>query len=95
MRMLPLLSLCLISSFNVSVSQEYPSGKSFYYVANTQPPDAYLSLRTDPTTTRGMSVMQMPNGTLLEVIERRADRWWYVRVVPSGQEGWAYSGEGN
>jgi hypothetical protein len=38
--------------------------------------------------------MTMPNGTLLEVLERRPDGWWRVRVVPSGQEGWTLSGQG-
>ena len=33
-------------------------------------------------------------GALLDVLERRPDRWWYVRLVPSGQEGWVLSGEG-
>jgi len=84
-----------MSSFTVCFAQIYPSDKSFYYVANTRPPDAYLGLRTNPTTTLGTNIMQMPNGTLLEIIERRADRWWHVRVFPSGQEGWALSGEGN
>ena len=37
----------------------------------------------------------MPNGTLLEVLDRRYDRWWHVRVFPTGQEGWALSGVGN
>jgi hypothetical protein len=32
---------------------------------------------------------------VLEVLERRGDGWWYDRVVPSGEEGWALSGQGN
>lgn len=83
------------ASYSVCFAQTYPPDKSFYYVANTHPPDAYLSLRTDPTTSHGMNIMQMPNGTLLELIERRYDRWWRVRVFPTGQEGWALSGDGN
>jgi hypothetical protein len=35
----------------------------------------------------------MPNGTALEVLKRNSDGWWYVRVVASGQEGWALSGQ--
>ena len=64
-------------------------------MSNTRPPDAYLSLRTEPTISRGMNIMTMPNGTMLELIERRPDRWWRVRVFPTGQEGWALSGEGS
>ena len=37
----------------------------------------------------------MPNGTLLQTLQRRDDGWWYVRVVPSGEEGWTLSGQGN
>jgi hypothetical protein len=29
------------------------------------------------------------------VLRRRTDGWWHVRVIPSGQEGWALSGQGN
>jgi len=34
----------------------------------------------------------MPNGTLLEVLERRDDAWWRVKLLDSGEEGWAMSG---
>ena len=84
-----------MASCSVCFAQTYPPNNSFYYVANTHPPDAYLSLRTEPTTSHGMNIMTMPNGTLLELIERRFDRWWHVRVFPTGQEGWALSAEGN
>ena len=80
---------------SVCFGQTYPPNRSFYYVANTRPPDAYLSLRTEPAISRGMNIMTMPNGTMLELIERRPDRWWRVRVFPTGQEGWALSGQGN
>jgi hypothetical protein len=95
MRAILFLFLSLTARCSICFAQAYPPDKSFYYVANTRPPDAYLSLRTDPTTTRGRNIMQMPNGTLLELIERRIDRWWHVRVFPTGQEGWTLSGEGN
>ena len=64
---------------------------AIYYVANTKPPDAFLALRTDPDS--GLQIMAMPNGTELQVLQRRDDGWWYVRVLPSGQEGWALSGQ--
>ncbi len=66
--------------------------QAFHYVANTRPPDAYLALRTHPTTRIGLQIATLPNGTLLEILERRGDGWWRVRVNPSGQEGWALSG---
>jgi hypothetical protein len=68
------------------------SDASLSYVANTEPPDAYVSLRTDPVSSRGTRIMKMPNGTLLKVLKRQPDGWWYVRVVPTGQTGWALSG---
>jgi hypothetical protein len=68
---------------------------SYYYVVNTRPPDAFLALRTHPTSRQGMRVKEMPNGTLLQALQRRDDGWWYVRVVPSGEEGWTLSGQGN
>jgi hypothetical protein len=84
------LGVCLPSS-----AQNNLSDNAIYYVANTSPPDAYLALRTDPTSSFGQRIMAMPNGTLLQVLQRRPDGWWYVRVLPSGQEGWALSGQGN
>ena len=68
---------------------------SYYYVANTRPPDDFLALRTYPTSRVGLRIMAMRNGTHLQVLQRRTDGWWYVRVVPSGEEGWALSGQGN
>lgn len=64
---------------------------SLYYVANTTPPDAFLSLRTHPSASQGLRIMTMPNGTPLQVLERRPDGWWRVKVASSGQEGWALS----
>lgn len=69
-------------------------GNSYHYVANTPPPDAFLGLRTHPNLQTGLRITTLPAGALLDVLERRPDRWWYVRLVPSGQEGWVLSGEG-
>jgi uncharacterized protein YecT (DUF1311 family) len=74
-----------------STAPNSPPEASLSYVANTEPPDAYLSLRTDPASSRGQRIMSMPNGTLLEVLKRQPDGWWNVRVVPTGQTGWALS----
>jgi hypothetical protein len=78
----------------------YPDGltnsptadKPFHFVATTQPPDAYLSLRTSPSG--GQEIAQMLNGTLLQVLNRRDDGWWHVRVYPSGQQGWTLNRQG-
>ena len=87
--------LSLLAGCTVSNAQNASADNSYFYVANTRPPDAFLSLRTDPTTKYGLSIVSMPNGTLLQALQRRDDGWWYVRVFPSGQEGWALSGQGN
>jgi hypothetical protein len=34
----------------------------------------------------------MPNGTLLEVMEKLPDGWWLVRDIETGQQGWAVRG---
>lgn len=64
-------------------------GQSYHYVDDTRPPDAFLALRTNPSGSSGSRLMEMPNGTLLQVLEQRPDGWWRVRVMPSGPEGWA------
>ena len=66
-----------------------------YIVANTQPPDAFVSLRTHPSIRMGSRITTMPNGTQLHVLKRQDDGWWNVRVVQTGQEGWALSGQGS
>ena len=78
----------------MAIAQQRPD-QGLHYVANTKPPDAYLSLRTQPTSTQGSRIMTMPNGTALRVLERRPDGWWRVRVEPSGQEGWALASQGS
>jgi hypothetical protein len=76
--------------------QEEPTaGKPYYYVDDTRPPDAFLALRTMPTASRGQRIMKMPNGTLLNVLDRQNNGWWHVRVVPGGEEGWALRGQGS
>jgi hypothetical protein len=76
------------------MAQNASSDNDTYYVANTRPPDAFLALRTNPTSAAGRRIATMPNGTPLKVLERRGDGWWYVRVLPSGPEGWALSRQG-
>ena len=63
-----------------------------FVVANTLPPDDYLSLRTEPSTKIGSRITKMANGTELKVLDRRSDGWWRVEIVATGQSGWASSG---
>jgi hypothetical protein len=78
-----------------TIVQDTSSDTSIYFVANTQPPDAFLSLRINPTSAFGQRITTMPNGTRLQVLQRQNDGWWYVRVLPAGPEGWALSKIGN
>jgi YARHG domain len=67
---------------------------AYSYVANTAPPDAFLALKTYPSV-NSPRIMAMANGTKLDVLLRRLDGWWYVKVWPTGEEGWAFSGQGS
>jgi hypothetical protein len=90
MRM-PFVLMAVIVALATIVPASFAQDRAGYYVANTRPPDAYLALRTHPSSTQGKRVLAMPNGTELEVLNRRRDGWWYVRVPASGHEGWALS----
>jgi YARHG domain-containing protein len=70
------------------------TGVAYSYVANTAPPDAFLALKLYPSV-NSSRIMAMANGTKLEVLLRRLDGWWYVKVWPTGEQGWAFSGQGN
>jgi|SRR6516164_9581068 hypothetical protein len=70
------------------------AGVADYRVDNTRPPDAFLALRTHPSSVTGRRIMAMPNGTPLNVLQRNSNGWWYVRVL-GGPEGWALSRQGN
>ena len=76
-----------------------PPQRSLHYVDDTRPPDAWLALRSQPGSSQGSQLARLTNGTMLEVIERRADGWWRVRVSGSGpgagQEGWVLNRAGD
>jgi hypothetical protein len=76
-----------------AIAQQSPPEIKYHVVANTTPPDAFLSLRTDPSSSIGRRIETMPNGTALQVLKTNSDGWWYVRVVASGNEGWTLSGQ--
>jgi YARHG domain-containing protein/SH3 domain-containing protein len=82
--------IALLGSLGLSHAQS----AAYSYVANTKPPDAFLALKAYPSS-NSPRIMAMANGTKLDVLLRRADGWWYVKVWPTGEEGWASSGQGN
>jgi hypothetical protein len=72
-----------------------PPPKQFHFVDDTRPPDAWLALRSEPGSGRGQQLARMTNGTLVEVLERRSDNWWRLRLPNTGQEGWALQRQGD
>jgi hypothetical protein len=84
--------VALVFRFSPALAQDDPFDVPLYHITNA--PNDVLALRTEPSFQRGLDIMLVPNGTLVEVVERRKDHWWYVRLVPFGQEGWALSGRG-
>jgi Bacterial SH3 domain len=65
---------------------------SHFFIANVLPPDDYVALRSAPSSQLGRRIAILPNGELVDVLERRGDGWWRLHVVASGAEGWALSG---
>ena len=63
-----------------------------YVVLNTNVPDLFLALRTEPSSTSGRRLEEMPNLTWVQVMKKRPDGWWQVRDLATGQTGWALSG---
>jgi len=86
--------LLVVACAASSLAARAQAADSRYYVANTRPPDAFLAMRSVPSSSYGERIEAMPNGTLLDVVERRADGWWRVRDVATGREGWALAGSG-
>lgn len=56
-------------------------------VYDVRPPDAWLALRTEPSSKRGTRLYKLPSGTRLEMLGQRDGSWHLVRV-PDGTVGW-------
>ena len=89
-----LAALVLLLVGVVSIDLAAAQDNGHFYVANVRPPDDYLALRSVPSSQAGNRIAILPNGELVDVLERRGDGWWRVHVVGSGAEGWALSGGG-
>ena len=79
------------SSWMIATCSSHAGDLSNYVVANTALPDDFLALRTDPSAATGTRLEKMPNGTPLQVFEKRPDGWWRVQDLTTGQIGWAKS----
>ena len=75
----------------IATCSSHAGDLSNYVVANTAPPDDFLALRTEPSAATGIRLEKMPNGTPLQVSEKRPDGWWRVQDRTTGQIGWAKS----
>ena len=78
---------CEVSAANSTAEQS-----ETYVVANTLPPDDYLSLRSDPSVSVGQRIAKMPNGTVLQLLQGNLEGWARVQIVATGQKGWAFAG---
>jgi hypothetical protein len=75
----------------IATCSSHAGDLSNYVVANTAPPDDFLALRAEPSAAAGIRLEKMPNGTPLQVFEKRPDGWWRVQDLTTGQIGWAKS----
>jgi hypothetical protein len=87
-----LIALTTLCVLGCAVGAQAQGSFDYYYVANTHPPDAYLAMRSAPSSVSGERIEVMPNGTPLEILEKRPDGWWLVRNVRTARQGWALSG---
>jgi YARHG domain len=88
------VALVLISTIGLVELAFAKNDAPYSYVANTSPPDAFLALKMYPSS-NSPRIMAMSNDTKLEVLLRRTDGWWFVKVWPTGEQGWAFSGRGD
>jgi hypothetical protein len=61
----------------------------YYYVGPVFPPDPWLALRSEPSSTSGYQIMKMPEGTQFRRLETRGE--WYRVQLRDGRTGWAHS----
>ena len=56
-------------------------------VYDVRPPDAWLALRTEPSSKTGTRLYKLPSGTRIEMLGPRDGSWHLVRV-PDNTIGW-------
>ncbi|RAI04409.1 hypothetical protein DLJ53_08215 [Acuticoccus sediminis] len=64
-----------------------PQQPVYCYVADVRPPDAWLALRTHPSTRRGSSLRRLPSGTPIQMLGEQSGSWHRVRIQ-DGTVGW-------
>jgi Bacterial SH3 domain len=61
----------------------------YYYVGPVFPPDPWLALRSEPSSTAGYQIMKMPEGTIFRRLDVSGQ--WYKVQLRDGRTGWAHS----
>jgi hypothetical protein len=67
--------------------QPAPAASPVCIVYDVRPPDAWLALRTEPSSKTGSRLYKLPSGTPIEMLGPREGAWHLVRV-PDGTVGW-------
>ncbi len=57
------------------------------HVADVRPPDAWLAIRTEPSSKRGTRLAKLPSGVALEMLGQKEGNWYLVRLQ-DGTVGW-------
>jgi hypothetical protein len=73
-----------------TLPEEQEETARYYYVGPVHPPDPWLALRSQPSSTRGYQIMKMPEGTMFRLL-RKKGRWYKIQLR-NGLTGWAHSG---
>jgi hypothetical protein len=68
---------------------QQPAGQRYYYVGPVHPPDPWLALRSEPSSSAGYRIMKMPEGTLFRLLGTSGK--WYKVQLRDGTSGWAHS----
>jgi Bacterial SH3 domain len=92
------LSVGFLASTPQALAQCYPGlgdcsgpdsgGQRYYYVGPVRPPDPWLALRSEPSSSSGHRIMKMPEGTLFRLLG--ASGKWYKVQLRDGTTGWAH-----
>lgn len=68
---------------------QQPAGQRYYYVGPVHPPDPWLALRSEPSSSSGYRIMKMQEGTLFRLLGTSGK--WYKVQLRDGTSGWAHS----
>lgn len=70
-----------------TTQQQAPPANPICIVYDVRPPDAWLALRTEPSSRTGARLYKLPSGTRIEMLGPQDGTWHLVRV-PDDTIGW-------